>query len=109
MLIGIPRHSAVLDEIAAERQRQLTIEGWTEEHEGRVSWQRLLPASLSTSIYSAPKSGPAPAMPHQRPTSRCGHWDDAWWKPRDGRQNLILAAALIVAAIERLDRAEARI
>ena len=39
----------------------------------RVSWQRLLPASLSMSICSAPKSGPEPATLHPRPASRCGH------------------------------------
>ncbi|HEY1244085.1 MAG TPA: hypothetical protein VGF29_04560 [Hyphomicrobiaceae bacterium] len=29
--------------------------------------------------------------------------DLAWWKPKDRRQGLIAAAALIVAEIERLD------
>jgi hypothetical protein len=29
----------------------------------------------------------------------------AWWKPKDPRRDLIRAAALIVAEIERLDRA----
>ena len=32
-------------------------------------------------------------------------WDWSWWKPRTPRKNLIRAAALIVAEIERIDRA----
>jgi hypothetical protein len=32
-----------------------------------------------------------------------------WWKPKDRRRDLVRAAALIIAEIERLDRdAEAR-
>lgn len=33
-------------------------------------------------------------------------WSRLWWKPRGARRNLVRAAALIVAEIERLDRAE---
>jgi hypothetical protein len=32
-------------------------------------------------------------------------WDQKWWKPRDMRSNLVRAGALILAEIERLDRA----
>jgi len=32
-------------------------------------------------------------------------WAREWWKPKDRRRDLIRAAALIVAEIERLDHA----
>ena len=32
-------------------------------------------------------------------------WHICWWKPKDRRRNLVRAAALIIAEIERLDRA----
>jgi hypothetical protein len=32
-------------------------------------------------------------------------WDRKWWKPTDRRRDLVKAAALILAEIERLDRA----
>lgn len=32
-------------------------------------------------------------------------WAKAWWKPRDARSNYVRAGALILAEIERLDRA----
>lgn len=35
-------------------------------------------------------------------------WDAAWWKPKDRRADLVRAAALAIAEIERLDRAEGR-
>ena len=31
-------------------------------------------------------------------------WDRRWWKPTDERRNLVKAAALLIAEIERLDR-----
>jgi hypothetical protein len=51
--------------------------------------------------FIAEKSNTAP-MPGIWP------WSPDWWKPRDARRNLERAAALIIAEIERLDRAEAR-
>jgi hypothetical protein len=35
-------------------------------------------------------------------------WSVQWWKPKDRRRDLVRAGALIVAEIERLDRAAAR-
>lgn len=35
-------------------------------------------------------------------------WDIAWWKPKTPREDLVRAGALILAAIEKIDRAEAR-
>jgi hypothetical protein len=32
-------------------------------------------------------------------------WDASWWKPASNRRNLVKAGALILAEIERLDRA----
>ena len=32
-------------------------------------------------------------------------WDAEWWKPTDRRRDLVKAGALILAEIERLDRA----
>ncbi|MEB3421767.1 hypothetical protein VK682_24660 [Salipiger manganoxidans] len=35
-------------------------------------------------------------------------WDRKWWKPTTPRRDLVKAGALIVAEIERLDRAALR-
>lgn len=34
-------------------------------------------------------------------------WDSSWWRPKDARRDLVRAAALLLAEIERLDRAAA--
>lgn len=31
-------------------------------------------------------------------------WDMSWWKPRTPREDLVRAAALLIAEIERIDR-----
>jgi hypothetical protein len=35
-------------------------------------------------------------------------WSREWWQPKDRRRDLVRAGALIVAEIERLDRAASR-
>jgi hypothetical protein len=40
-----------------------------------------------------------PRPPQQWP------WLSKWWKPKDRRRDLVRAAALVIAEIERLDRA----
>lgn len=32
-------------------------------------------------------------------------WGSSWWKPKDPRRDLVRAGALILAEIERIDRA----
>jgi hypothetical protein len=35
-------------------------------------------------------------------------WAEHWFKPKDPRRDLVRAAALCIAEIERLDRADAK-
>ena len=52
----------------------------------------------------------ASGYPHERDLG-CGKlpsywpWTAEWWKPRTKRENLVRAGALILAEVERLDRA----
>lgn len=88
---------AALD-VIAERRRQIETEGWTAEHDDQHGEGQLATAAGCYVLYSDvyPLAGdPPPAWP----------WDDVWWKPKDYRRDLVRAAALIVAEIERLDRA----
>lgn len=114
----------VIAEIAAERQRQISREGWSvahddehddcslagaaacyalpERHRGLITFKRLEQQDVAgrgecpimrtvTVKYTVPQLWPA-------------SWHPSWWKPKDRRRDLIRAAALIVAEIERLDR-----
>lgn len=78
-----------LADALAERQRQLDAEGWTPAHDDQYRNDELTRAAMCY-LLGNPGSWP---------------WEYRWWKPADRRRNLIKAAALIIADIERLDRA----
>lgn len=86
-----------------ERQRQISIEGWTPEHDDEHHPGALPHAAGMYAIYgNVSHYGPG-NPPDDWP------WDTSWWKPSaDHRRNLIKAGALILAEIERLDRAGIR-
>jgi hypothetical protein len=92
--MSAPQTQALLD-VAAERRRQIEVEGWTPEHDDEHNAGELARAAACYAIFN---TAPAPTMwPRQ--------WDTSWWKPKDDRSNLVRAAALLLAEIERLDRA----
>ena len=106
---------SITDEIRMERLRQKTQEGWTHEHDDEHTDGSLAQAAACYAAHAGgrrdyeqhfdphPESRGSILMPRGWPAS----WDWCWWKPKDPRRNLIRAAALIVAEIERLDRATA--
>lgn len=90
---SMDRSAHAMEDVAAERRRQVYDEGWTPEHDDAHSLGELAKAAAS---YAA--GSPAWTWP----------WDKKWWKPTDRRRDLVKAGALIVAEIERLDRAAAK-
>lgn len=103
---------SAIDDIAAERLRQIEVEGWTQEHDDGYDTGDLARAA-SCYALSASEEGVAfddflyddngaPLCPRWWP------WDADWWKPNVARRDLVKAGALIVAEIERLDRAASR-
>lgn len=92
---------SVIDEIAAERRRQIDVEGWSPEHDDEHKNGSLACAAGCYAIHAGlPEAARVPKgyAPMDWP------WDATWWKPKDRRRDLIRAAALIVAEVERLDR-----
>lgn len=85
----------VIDEIAAERARQVAAEGWDDDHDDRHIKGELRQAAA---YY---------ATPDRFRDNSMWPWGD-FRKPKDSRTDLIRAGALIVAEIERLDRAADR-
>lgn len=87
-------------DVQAERRRQIEAEGWTPEHDDEHDTGALASAAGCYAMFSL-------AYPAGDP-SRFWPWDKSWWKPSpDGRRNMVKAGALILAEIERLDRAAA--
>ena len=101
---------SVIEEIAAERKRQIEVEGWTAEHNDQHTLSQMAKAACSyceSAAYSplfCRIPGHAFAVPRRWPHD----WSLDWWKPTTERCDLIKAAALIVAEVERLDRAALR-
>jgi hypothetical protein len=87
--------AAALD-VLTERRRQVEAEGWTEDQDDAHEGGELAQAAI---CYADPAAHCQLGIPHQWP------WVAEWWKPRDRRRNLVRAGALVIAEIERLDRA----
>lgn len=91
-----------IEEIAAERQRQIDEEGWTPEHDDEHDSGEL---ALAAACYA--RSAANPGLYHLANVPTGWPWDRDWWKPGpNSRRELVKAAALLVAEIERLDRAK---
>ena len=102
----------VLDEIAAERQRQIKVEGWTSDHDdGHQNGEIGIAAACYARIgseqpdYMRRELAKEHWGPRYSSLRRIWPWDWRWFKPTNRRRDLIKAGALIVAEIERLDRA----
>lgn len=93
----------VIDEIAAERRRQIEVEGWTPKHDDTHSAGGMARAAAAYA-YNAAQGDGARKYNEEHPVI-IWPWTRSWWKPKDRRRDLIRAAALLVAEIERLDRA----
>ncbi|WP_204769019.1 ead/Ea22-like family protein [Escherichia coli] len=88
---------ALLD-VISERQRQRAVEGWTSEHDDAYQNSELADAAACYAINA-----------HNQGLSTPAHWPWApdWWKQSGPRRDLVKAGALILAEIERIDRAAA--
>ena len=92
--------SDALRDVSAERRRQVEVEGWTPEHDDEHNACELSDAAACYALGS--EAADVGDVPGCWPQS----WDESWWRPsQDRRRNLVKAAALLLAEIERLDRA----
>ena len=118
------RATSPIGDVARERQRQIEVEGWTAEHDDRHPPGELILAAVayalidSEDVITMPLTQAPPPRPADEPIDDdyqvsdlallLWPWEKEWWKPKDTRRNLVIAAALILAEIDRLDRADAR-
>ena len=105
-------------DVLSERSRQVAAEGWTvERDDAHVAGELAAAAACYATNASVASrfvaSGSIPANRIDAAVGRCEAppgwpWSLRWWKPKGRRRDLVRAAALIIAEIERLDRAAER-
>lgn len=92
-------------DVLAERQRQVEAEGWTPEHDDAHSTGDLAAAAACYALHSVIATNQSPVGDPMEFPPPGWPWDEAWWKPGTARRDLVKAGALILAELERLDRA----
>jgi hypothetical protein len=116
----------VAHELFAARQRQRAPvaeggEGYSNTDDDRYAGQLAMAASAYAFAAGQPPDFRAFIVMNGKPerpstfgwqaldiVRRLWPWDVGWWKPKTPRADLVRAGALIIAAIEKIDRAEAR-
>ncbi len=104
--------SKALIDVMNERDRQQDEEGWTPAHDDQHVNGEMARAAAAYALGADRVTMKAtdPFNPVREISTYIWPWDRKWWKPRGGaRRMLVKAAALMIAEIERMDRAQARL
>jgi hypothetical protein len=100
--------------VAAERRRQIESEGMTYAHDDSHESGEMAMAGACYAAHAVCRDtierGKWKTVMRQIESAQLlvrnmWPWGRQWWKPKDHRRDLVRAAALIIAEIERLDRA----
>lgn len=96
--------------VLAERARQMSVEGWTPEHDDEHDAGELSAAGSAYATAAADMLHPMSQGDgaFQAVPPAIWPWSQEWWKHSEPRRMLIKAAALLLAEIERIDREEKR-
>ncbi len=89
--------------IAAERNRQVTEENWTDGHDDLHAQEEL--ANAAACYAMSPGFWDCLTRTEEE-TIREFIWPfhESWWKPKDRLRDLVRAGALIAAEIDRIQR-----
>lgn len=100
-------HERAASMLLRERERQISVEGWTPEHDdihtdGEMARAAAEYAKVGASRWEADSARRDKSEGVLPPINWPWHAD--WWKPRDRISNLVRAGALIIAELERIQR-----
>lgn len=96
--------NAVRD-VLAERLRQISEEGFTPEHDDKeLDHGDLAGAAAGYALNAADQLNPYSQGDGDNRVPDFWPFNEKWWKPSSPRRDLVKAAAMIIAEIERLDR-----
>lgn len=101
---GRRQEARAWDDVCVERSRQRSMEGYDDAHDDGHEDFSLSNAGIAY-IRDAVSRGNGSAGFHESPPGEWP-WSPSDWRPKSIRRNLVVAAALLIAEIERLDRLE---
>lgn len=93
--------AAALNDVIQERLRQVDKEGFDRQHDDEHTNGEIAEAA---GCYALSAAGFHWVNAHGLPDIWPFGWSPSWWKPTTARRDLVKAAALCIAEIERLDR-----
>lgn len=96
---------AALAAVAAERRRQIDVEGWSADHDDKYVTGEL---AVAAACYALEAALPDDDRYAGGPPPPIWPWSPAWWKPSFRVRGLVKACAMLLAEIERLERKTAR-
>lgn len=107
-----PAEPSAIADVIAERERQISKEGWTAEHDDEHASRELAVVAVCYAqqyvgrawLLEDFKDGLTRYQDEDLPDEWPAAWHEEWWKPKDPRRDLVRAAALLIAEIDRLDR-----
>lgn len=99
---ALGHQSRAAADVLAERRRQREVEGWTDKHDDEHQTGGMTFAAAAYAVHAHAGTSMSSAL------WRWTGWATNWFKPKDTRRDLVRAAALLLAEIERIDRAEVR-
>ncbi|EHR6913137.1 hypothetical protein KUQ33_000935 [Salmonella enterica] len=99
--------SAAATDVIAERQRQITDEGFTPEQDDKYDREELVSAAISYIRLATIWKDKDPDCYRKSSAPMSWPWSPEWWKPTNPRRDMIKGIALLIAALERRDRREA--
>lgn len=107
-----PAEPSAIADVIAERERQISKEGWTAEHDDEHASRELAVVAVCYAqqyvgrawLLEDFKDGLTRYQDDDLPDEWPAAWHEGWWKPKDPRRDLVRAAALLIAEIDRLDR-----
>jgi len=99
--------TAAAHDVVAERRRQVEQEGWTQAHDDEHPNEEIAACAAFYALPDAAREWPAEETGYGN-TFGEAIWPEDWTRPKTGdrRRELVKAGALILAEIERRDRAD---
>lgn len=89
------------DDVLKERARQTLVEWHTPERDDCYTSGELAQAAAAYALHGVTRKGKE-SVPYEG--AKLFPWDPEHWKPTNRRRDLVKAAALLLADIERIDR-----